>query len=165
MSGNRRRKICPTCLQKRGTGKISVPPTQVGQVFGWVPLAFSMSRRRGTPVGSLSAQSMARWRHGEHCHSATGSASGPAAQARPISPFLYCLPNAARVGYDTGSGTRGASADSEPERDPAWSCGLRQCGAVDSHSVELSLTQLEARGQPWIGERPGKPCGPGPCAD
>ena len=36
MSGNRRWKIRPTCLQKGGTGKIPVPPTQVGQVFGWV---------------------------------------------------------------------------------------------------------------------------------
>ena len=35
MSGNQRRKIRPTCLQKGGTGKISVPPTQVGQIFGW----------------------------------------------------------------------------------------------------------------------------------
>ncbi len=84
-------------------------------------LAFSMSRRRDMPVGSLSSQSMARWHHGEHCHSATGSASGPAAQARPISSFFIAcqmLSESAMI-RGVGPGTRGGSAHSEPDRDPA----------------------------------------------
>ncbi len=51
-SGNQRRKIRPTCLQKGGTGKISVPPTQVGQSFGWVPQA--AQPRNCLPVKMLS---------------------------------------------------------------------------------------------------------------